>query len=89
MLFRSLLRLGDELLVSLGWSAERGRRFLEERLGPSSRQRLSDAELLRFNMLLEEELIQLDPVEPSAAAPPAGALSAAGGLPAGAAAAPG
>jgi hypothetical protein len=58
---RDLLHLGDELLNSLGWSAERGRHFLEEQLGQTSRQRLSDAELMRFNMLLEEELIQLDP----------------------------
>ena len=58
-----LLRLGDELLVALGWSAERGRRFLEEQLGRSSRQQLSDPELLRFNMLLEAELIQLEPAE--------------------------
>jgi hypothetical protein len=48
--------------VALGWSAEQGRRFLEEHLGQSSRQRLSDTELLQFNMLLEAELIQLEPV---------------------------
>jgi hypothetical protein len=58
---RDLLRVGDELLVSLGWSADQGRRFLEEHLGQSSRQRLSDAELLRFNLMLEAELIQLEP----------------------------
>jgi hypothetical protein len=59
---RDLVRVGDELLVALGWSAEQGRRFLEEHLGQSSRQRLSDTELLQFNMLLEAELIQLEPV---------------------------
>jgi hypothetical protein len=68
---RDLVRVGDELLASLGWSAEQGRRFLEEHLGQSSRQRLSDSELLRFNMLLEGELIQLEPTAADALSSPA------------------
>ncbi|MEB3361386.1 MAG: hypothetical protein VKI42_04580 [Synechococcaceae cyanobacterium] len=68
---RDLLRVGDELMVSLGWSADQGRRFLEEHLGQSSRQRLSDAELLRFNLMLEAELIQLEPAAAESAPDPA------------------
>ena len=68
---RDLVHVGDELLASLGWSAEQGRRFLEEHLGQSSRQRLSDSELLRFNMLLEGELIQLEPTAADALSSPA------------------
>jgi hypothetical protein len=67
---RDLVRVGDELLASLGWSAEQGRRFLEDQLGQSSRQRLSDSELLRFNMLLEAELIELAPTAADALSAP-------------------
>ena len=46
------------LLEQLGWDGSRGRSFLEQHLGVSSRQQLKDADLLRFNMLLEEETLQ-------------------------------
>jgi hypothetical protein len=52
-----LLALGDDLLERLGWSAERGRGFLERHLQRISRRQLSDAQLLHFNMLLESELL--------------------------------
>jgi hypothetical protein len=52
-----LLTQGEQLLDRLGWPAEQGRRFLQERLGVTSRQKLADDQLLRFNMLLEEELL--------------------------------
>lgn len=52
-----LLAQGDELLARLGWSAERGRAFLELHLQRISRRQLSDAQLLHFNMLLESELL--------------------------------
>ncbi|MBW4529384.1 MAG: hypothetical protein KME02_01720 [Aphanothece saxicola GSE-SYN-MK-01-06B] len=45
------------LLQQLGWDGAMGRRFLEQHLGVSSRQQLKDADLLRFNMLLEEETL--------------------------------
>jgi hypothetical protein len=45
------------LLQQLGWDGSRGRSFLEQHLGVSSRQQLKDADLLRFNMLLEEETL--------------------------------
>jgi hypothetical protein len=45
------------LLQQLGWDGSRGRSFLEKHLGVSSRQQLKDADLLRFNMLLEEETL--------------------------------
>jgi hypothetical protein len=67
----------NQLLQQLGWDGSRGRRFLEQHLGVSSRQQLKDDDLLRFNMLLEEETLQaasagsLPSAAPSAA-PPAG-----------------
>ena len=54
---RDLLSQCDQLLGQLGWEAARGRSFLEQQLGVSSRSQLSDAQLLAFNMLLEGELI--------------------------------
>ncbi|MEB3264038.1 MAG: hypothetical protein VKJ66_06670 [Synechococcus sp.] len=54
---RDLLSQSDALLTQLGWGAPEGRRFLEENFGRSSRQQLSDEDLLRFNMLLESALL--------------------------------
>ena len=51
---RDLLTTGDGLLERLGWDAATARRFLSQELGASSRQQLDDAQLLQFNMLLEE-----------------------------------
>ncbi len=53
-----LLQQCDQLLQQLGWDGSRGRRFLEQHLGVSSRRQLRDSDLLRFNMLLEEETLQ-------------------------------
>jgi len=64
---RDLLSQSDALLAQLSWTALQGRQFLEHHLGPSSRQQLSDAQLLQFNMLLEEALMAAH--QP---APPAG-----------------
>ena len=47
----------DELLAQLGWDAARGREVLETYFERSSRQQLNDEDLLRFNMILEGELI--------------------------------
>jgi hypothetical protein len=58
---RDLLLQGEELIQQLGWSADQGRLFLQEQLGASSRQRLNEAQLLQFNMLLEGELLNRDP----------------------------
>lgn len=52
-----LLGQCDQLLAQLGWDAGRGRRFLEQHFALASRQQLSDTQLLQFNMLLEETLI--------------------------------
>jgi hypothetical protein len=52
-----LLEQCNQLLQQLGWDGAMGRRFLEQHLGVSSRQQLKDADLLRFNMLLEEETL--------------------------------
>lgn len=54
---RDLLSQCDQLLAQLGWEPSRGRSFLSEHLGATSRSQLSDAQLLAFNMLLEGELI--------------------------------
>jgi len=47
----------DKLLSQLGWTANQGRQLLESRFQRSSRQQLSDSQLLEFNMLLESELL--------------------------------
>ena len=54
---RDLLQQCDELLGRLHWDAAEGRRFLEQHFQLSSRQQLSDSQLLEFNMLLEGALI--------------------------------
>jgi len=62
---RDLLEQCDELLARLGWEPDQGRLFLELHFQCSSRQHLSDQQLLQFNMLLEEQWLQ------QASAPPA------------------
>jgi hypothetical protein len=52
-----LLVQSDQLLAQLGWDAARGREALEKHFERSSRQQLNDGDLLRFNMILEGELI--------------------------------
>ena len=47
------------MLKQLGWSADQARAFLQQQLGLTSRQQLSDEQLLQFNMLLEEQTISL------------------------------
>jgi hypothetical protein len=54
---RDLLSQCDQLLTQLQWDAARGRQFLEEHFQLSSRQQLSDSQLLQFNMLLEGALV--------------------------------
>jgi hypothetical protein len=61
---RDLLEQSDGLLRQLGWDAMRGRERLEQEFGRSSRQQLSDAQLLHFNMLLEEEMLAAGPSVP-------------------------
>jgi len=62
-----LLEQSDALLAQLGWDALRGRQFLEQHLGRGSRLQLNDAELLQFNMLLEEALLAAGPAAQPAA----------------------
>ncbi|MEY4297014.1 MAG: hypothetical protein RLZZ423_193 [Cyanobacteriota bacterium] len=54
---RDLLEQCELLLSQLGWDPARGRQLLENSFQLSSRQQLSDEQLLQFNMLLESELI--------------------------------
>lgn len=53
-----LLSQGERLLERLAWDGAQARRFLEGKLGVSSRQHLSDEQLLQFNLQLESELIE-------------------------------
>ena len=46
------------MLKQLGWSADQARAFLQQQLGLTSRQQLSDEQLLQFNMLLEEQAMK-------------------------------
>lgn len=55
---RDLLQQSDALLSSLGWDANQGRDWLERHFQLASRQQLNDDQLLQFNMLLEEALLQ-------------------------------
>ena len=50
-----LLQQGDSMLKQLGWNSDQARAFLQQQLGSTSRQQLSDEQLLQFNMLLEEQ----------------------------------
>ena len=53
-----LLQQGDAMLKQLGWSSDQARTFLQQQLGATSRQQLSDEQLLQFNMLLEEQTMK-------------------------------
>ena len=57
LLRSELLAQCDALLASLCWTTERARQCLEGHFAVNSRQRLSDDQLLAFNLLLEGELI--------------------------------
>jgi len=48
----------DEILKRLNWQQQQARDFLQSNFQVGSRQQLSDEQLLGFNMLLEELLIQ-------------------------------
>ena len=52
-----LLQQGDAMLKQLGWSSDQARTFLQQQLGATSRQQLSDEQLLQFSMLLEEQTL--------------------------------
>ena len=66
---RDLISQSDQLLASLRWDAARGRQLLEETFELASRQQLSDAQLLQFNMLLEEQLIAVGSTPAATAGP--------------------
>ena len=56
-----LITQGDEMLTTLQWDQETAKHFLQQKLGATSRQQLSDEQLFEFNMLLEEKLIRIMP----------------------------
>ena len=61
---RELLSQCDQLLAQLQWEAGQGRALLEQHFSLTSRQQLSDAQLLQFNMLLEDLSSGLAPTGP-------------------------
>lgn len=54
-----LIQQGDQMLKQLKWNSEQARGFLQQQMQASSRQQLSDEQLLQFNMLLEEKMIAI------------------------------
>ena len=52
-----LVSQGDEILQRLQWNQQQAKDFLNKHLQVSSRQQLTDEQLLSFNMMLEEQLI--------------------------------
>ena len=52
-----LVAQGDEILKRLQWNQQQAKDFLNQHLQASSRQQLTDEQLLNFNMMLEEQLI--------------------------------
>ena len=52
-----LISQGDQMLRQLSWGGDQARSFLQQHLGATSRQQLSDEQLLQFNMLLEEQTL--------------------------------
>lgn len=52
-----LLQQSDEILERLEWHQEKAIGFLKQNFQATSRQQLSDEQLLTFNMLLEEQLV--------------------------------
>ena len=53
-----LISQGDQMLRQLSWGGDQARSFLQQHLGATSRQQLSDEQLLQFNMLLEEQTLK-------------------------------
>ena len=53
-----LISQGDQMLLTLGWTGEQARSFLQQTLNSISRQHLSDEQLLQLNMLLEEQVMK-------------------------------
>ena len=52
-----LVKQSDEILQRLNWQQEQAREFLNQNFQATSRQQLTDEQLLTFNMLLEEQLV--------------------------------
>ena len=51
-----LIQQGDQILNMLRWTSEEARGFLQKQMNASSRQQLSDQQLLEFNILLENQI---------------------------------
>ncbi|MED5384225.1 MAG: hypothetical protein VX481_06700 [Cyanobacteriota bacterium] len=55
-----LLSQGDEMIRTMGWSSAQARDCLQKELGATSRQQLSDQQLMQFNMILENLMTRTD-----------------------------
>ena len=55
-----LLSQGDEMIRAMGWSSAQARDCLQKELGATSRQQLSDQQLMQFNMILENLMTAAD-----------------------------
>ena len=55
-----LLSQGDEMIRAMGWSPAQARKCLQKELGATSRQQLSDQQLMQFNMILENLVTTAD-----------------------------
>ena len=53
-----LVMQGDEILQRLQWNQQQAKDFLNRHLQANSRQQLTDEQLLNFNIMLEEQLLQ-------------------------------
>ena len=52
-----LIKQSDEILQRLQWNQDQAKQFLHQNFQATSRQQLSDEQLLTFNMCLEEQLV--------------------------------
>lgn len=64
LLRSDLINQGDSMLKQLKWSSAQARSFLQESLDANTRQQLDDQQLLQFNMLLEEQILNLSQSQP-------------------------
>ena len=56
---KELINNGDKIIANLEWSKTDARSYLNEQLGAMNRNELSNEQLLKFNMLLEEKFINV------------------------------
>ena len=55
-----LILEGDTIIQKLGWKKEDAKEFLQKKFDETSRQKLSDEQLIKFNQLIKNQLNQLN-----------------------------